>query len=214
MFTAIQRGLIIAGICLFATACSGNAADIPDAPLEPAIQATDAKLPPGAILEFWFLPRDKQFTRMPVDPSVTAMIDDSDKVFLGSSMLKDPEMRNYVSRHGILQWTAYFQANKPGKYVFVLGAEGMWSDTTRYGGVSLLVNDEEKVAAIPAREESCTVDLAKPGLYKLQVRMWWTHGSRPGPVFQDYRASLKVREPGALGLRQVTKKDLFHKLPE
>lgn len=207
------KTMLWTALLLAVSLVTANAIDIPDAPLEPWVEKSqEQSVNPGTILEFWFA--SDRFERFPVDPSVTGMIDDSDKVFAGSSMLKDAEMKQYVGRHGVLQWTAYFRVTKPGKHVFAMGIEGMWSDDTRYGGAGMLINDERKIVALPARDESATVDFSEPGLYKMQIRMWWTHGSRKGPMFQDYRVSLKVREPGSLGLRQVTKKDLFYILPE
>ncbi len=208
--TIIRPVILFFGLLL--TGFAASAGNIPDAPLEPNYsQSDEAKAVPGSILEFWFAPPGKRFERFPTDPSVTGMIDAADKVFQGSSMLNDPEMKNFIARHGVLQWTTYFRVNKPGKHVFAMGIDGMWSDNPSYGGASMLVNGESKLTAIPKRDESATVDFAKPGLYKLQIRMWWTHGGAPTrePLFQDYRVGLKVREPGSLGLRQVTKKDLF-----
>lgn len=212
----ISAGLaVVVGLAVSLSMAGSPAVELVDAPLAPAIEKAGEKdLPSGAILEYWFAPRDKKLERFPVDPSVTGMVDESDKVFAGNSMLKDGEMRQYVSRHGVLQWTTYFLVRKPGKHVFALGVEGMWSDNPRYGGASMLINDEATIEVIPGRDDSVTLDFGEPGLYKMQIRMWWTHGSRSGPLFQDYRVSLKVREPGSLGLRQVTKKDLFYKLPE
>ena len=88
----VLAAMALAPVFSLVVAAGISAADIPDAPLEPAIESSEEQgLTPGSILEFWFAPVGR-FERMPVEPSVTGMIDDSDKVFSGNAMLKDPEM--------------------------------------------------------------------------------------------------------------------------
>jgi hypothetical protein len=82
---------------------------------------------------------------------------------------------------------------------------------TAYRGVSLLVNDAEKIHALPDRDYSATVEFSSPGWYKLQVRMWWSDPALPN--FENYGAALKVREPGAMSLRPLNRKDLYYTHP-
>lgn len=190
--------------------------DQAEAPLEPAA-ATKRGFKYGAILEYWFLTPGQKFERMPADPALTGMIDDGKQHFLGSAMQRDNELKNYANRQGVLQWTTYFRAAKPGKHVFLLTPTGInygvteYDASTDFSGIGLAINDELKVAAPGERDTSVTLDFAEPGWYKLQILLWWSH-DRP-PAFQDYGINLKVREPGSLSLRPLARKDLFYRLP-
>ena len=233
------RTSAFAALCLLFAVCLAVAAapagERPEASLEPSIPASQeddfesdedesddgSPLEPtpgkagrrgfryGTILEYWFLEPGDRFSRMPHEPSLTGMIDDSKQYFLGNAMLRDNELKQYVGRQGVLQWTAYFRVTKPGKHVFALSFKG--SDEPSWSGAALAFNDETKATATVGKDASAAVDFAAPGWYRMQVRVWWTHHSKPN--FPDFAATIKVREPGSLSLRPIARKELFYKQP-
>ncbi|MCC8189268.1 MAG: hypothetical protein LIP77_01355 [Planctomycetes bacterium] len=182
-------------------------------PMEPVARQGMRRFRYGTILEYWLLPAGEAFVRMPGDPSLTGMVDDSRHTFQGASMTRDAEMKHYVSRQGVLQWTTYFRATRAGKHVFALASAGMdpGEEGTAHRGVALAFNEEEKIHALPGRDYSGTVDFARPGWYKMQVRIWWTDDEPPN--FDTYGVTVKVREPGSLSLRALARKDLFYSMP-
>ncbi len=193
-----------------------RAGEFPDAPLEPGWTPSEGELEnKGSILEFWLLSVYEEVKRMPSDPSATGMIDDSQQVFSASAMTKDPEMAIYANQPGLLQWTSFYNVKKAGKHVFTLavtGAEEWYTSRFARSGVWLAINDEIRLGLPYGKSGSATVDFAKPGFYKFQVRLWYSEGERLN--WQDARVSVKVREPGALSQRQMTADDLLYRFPE
>lgn len=183
-----------------------------DTALEPAMaQSAKKGLKYGSILEYWFLEPGEPVSRMPADISLSGMIDDSKQIFSGASMLRDGELKKYASRQGVLRWTSYIRVAKPGKHVFALSSVGLTEASTKYSGVALAINGEVKTRAAADRDGSAVVDFAAPGWYAVQVWLWWSHNRKP--AFQDYGATLKIREPGSLSLRPVTRRDIYYKQP-
>lgn len=185
-----------------------------DTPLEPAVDRSGKRsFRYGAILEYWHLDPGRKFSRMPSGPSLTGMVDDGGKQFFyAGAMLRDNELKNYANRQGLLRWTTYFRATKPGQHVFLLAPtmdDG--AADAEYAGASLAVNDEVKIVTPANIDASAAVDFSAPGWYKLQIRLWWTGEERPR--FEDYAVTLKVREPGSLSLRPLVKKDLYYRMP-
>ena len=187
-------------------------AESADGPMDPAIDRSARRgFKPGTILEFWLLKPGEKFSAMPAVPALTGMIDDSRQYFYAGSMVRDPELKNYASRQGVLQWTTYFRVTRPGKHVFAITAVGPEQTEMQHAGVALAINDDVKVAAPVDLEESAVADFSEPGWYKLQIRLWWTYPEKPN--YEDFAITLKVREPGTLSLRPLNRKDLFYKYP-
>lgn len=181
-----------------------------DTPLEPE-KGGKRGYKYGAILEFWLMEPGRKFVRMPSEPSLTGMIDDLRESFAGKAMQRDKELKNYAARQGVLQWTTYFRARKPGKHVFLVTPAGVGFEGVEHSGVALAFNDEVKAVTPGDREASAVVDFGAPGLYKMQVRLWWTNETRAN--FTDMDVGLKVREPGSLSLRAMNRKEFYYKVP-
>lgn len=165
----------------------------------------------GTILEYWFLEPGQRFARVPSEPSLTGMVDDSKQLFSGNAILRDGEMKNYAARQGMLQWTCYFRVSKPGKHVFAVAAKGLTLDDGNFAGVALAFNDGASTVATAEKDTSVAVDFSAPGWYKMQVRIWWCAAEKPN--FAEYGVVLKVREPGTLSLRPVARKEIYYKQP-
>lgn len=217
-----MKSYLLAFLLALAPGALLHASDLADAPLEPETTeiASNVYLP-GALLEFWFLDQYVDFmnpkTGIPNkrwldDPSVSAMLDTTDQLFSGNVIEKDPNLKEFLHRTGALRWTFYYYAKKPGKHVFTMEQKtntGNCGLTER--GSCLLVNNEGKIWCFPGEVKSATLDFATPGLYKMQLLNWWTRCDSP---WAQNRMILKVREPGSLGLKQITNKDIFYKNPE
>ena len=193
-----------------------SAAQLPDTtsdePMDPALDRSAKRgFRAGTILEYWLLKPGEKFARMSSDPSLTGMVDESRQYFYAGAMAGDPELKNYLTRQGVVQWTTYFRATRAGKHVFAVSASGMDKGGTAYSGIALLVNDSVKLITPVDLDDSAVVDFSAPGWYKLQLRLWWSH--QESPNFEDYAITLKVKEPGTLSLRQLNRKDLFYKFP-
>lgn len=195
-----------------ARAATATAAGDRDAPLEPEPgKAGRRGFRYGTILEYWFLEPGVRFTRMPPEPSLTGMIDDSKLLFSGNAMLRDGELKNYVARQGALQWTCYFRVTRAGKHVFAVSARDIPLGDSNFAGVALAFNDGTRAVATADKDTSVAVDFSAPGWYKMQVRIWWCAAEKPN--FADYGAVVKVREPGSLSLRPIARKEIYYKQP-
>lgn len=188
----------------------GNAGAAPS-PLEPTPGKPGRRgFRYGTILEYWLLEPGTRF-RMPSDPSLTGMIDDARQYFLADAMLHDGELKNYVNRQGLVQWTCYFRVTRPGKHVFAMAVAGLPSTDSNFSGAALAFADGVRAIATAERDTSATVEFSSPGWYEMRIRIWSCQAEKPD--FSQYAVTLKVREPGALSLRPIGRKELYYKQP-
>lgn len=211
----MKRRLMIWMLAFCLSAPFAAAMDIPDAPLEPEEQQ-DVDYQPGSLVEFFFLPFGTDVERPPSDPAVSMTYDTEEQVFAGSIMQKDETFKSFIGRSGMLRWNTYLNVKKPGVHVFTTQllpqkkkALSSWEAAAKYYGYNVAINGESKLTSIPSGAlETFNCNFSAPGLYRVTISLWLTT-NLDKLTWPDMRITMKVREPGSMGLRFVTRKDLL-----
>lgn len=191
---------MVLALAVAATTQSGNAIGGEDNIVPSfALDKRKDEFKPGAIFNYWL--GNFPWYTIPTAISVATVVDEAANPFKGTVMAEDETLKTYLTKEGVLVWTAYLAIEKPGRYVVMCQTMDKKRGCVKIESVLMKCDWDEK---------SYTINFAETGLYKITVIV----NAWGGIKWQDTGMNIQIREPGSKRPRPLRLADVCYKKSE